>query len=85
MDKKHDGHVWCKANTTNIKNNFNLTFQNARCLGHLQCQNYGYDFFLLNKCKNKIAWNGNIVHDLKGLVLLPVRLFAKFIIMPIYV
>jgi len=66
MDNKHDGHVWCKVNTTNIKNNFNLTFQSARCLGHLQCQNDGYDFFLINGCRNKIAWNGHNVHDLKG-------------------
>jgi hypothetical protein len=27
MDKKHDGHAWCKIKTTSIKNDFNLTFQ----------------------------------------------------------
>ncbi len=26
MDKKHDGHVWCKVKTTNIKNDFKFTF-----------------------------------------------------------
>jgi hypothetical protein len=26
MDRKHDGHVWYKAKTTNIKNNVNLNF-----------------------------------------------------------
>jgi hypothetical protein len=26
MDRKHDGHVWYKVKTTNIKNNFNLNF-----------------------------------------------------------
>jgi hypothetical protein len=37
MDKKHDGHVWYKVKTINIKNNFNLNLQKIRCLGHLQC------------------------------------------------
>ncbi len=37
MDKKHDGHAWCKVKMTNMKNDFNLTFQKAWCLGHLQC------------------------------------------------
>jgi hypothetical protein len=26
MDRKHDGHVWYKVKTINIKNNFNLNF-----------------------------------------------------------
>ncbi len=66
MDRKNDGHAWCKVKTTNIKNDFNLIFWKARCLGHLQCQNDGYDFFLLNKCTHEIAWIGDIVHDLQG-------------------
>ncbi len=37
MDKKYNGHDWCKMKTMNIKNAFNLTFWKARCLGHLQC------------------------------------------------
>ncbi len=37
MDMKHDGHARCKVKITNIKNDFNLTFQKIRCLGHLQC------------------------------------------------
>jgi hypothetical protein len=37
MDKKYDGHFWCKVKTTNIKNDFNLTFCNIKCLGHLEC------------------------------------------------
>lgn len=26
MDKKYDGHFWCKVEIINIKNDFNLTF-----------------------------------------------------------
>jgi hypothetical protein len=62
MDKKHDGHVWYKVKMTNIKNNFNLNFQRASYLGHLQYRNDAYDFLLLNKCRNEIVWSGNVVH-----------------------
>ncbi len=37
MDRKYDGHAWCKVITTNIKNNFGLNFKKVHCLGHLQC------------------------------------------------
>ncbi len=37
MDRKHDGHVLYKVKMINIKNDFNLNFQRACCLGHLQC------------------------------------------------
>ncbi len=36
-NRKHDGHVLYKVKMTNIKNDFNLNFQRACCLGHLQC------------------------------------------------
>ncbi len=35
MDKKYDGHAWCKLVTTNIKNSFRFSFKKARCLGRL--------------------------------------------------
>jgi hypothetical protein len=35
MDKKYDGHAWCKLVTTNIKNSFRFSFRKACCLGHL--------------------------------------------------
>jgi hypothetical protein len=37
MDRKNDGHAWCKVITTNIENNFGLSFKKIRCLGHLHC------------------------------------------------
>jgi hypothetical protein len=39
MDRKFDGHVWCKLQTNNIKNSFGLGFIMTKCLGHLCCQN----------------------------------------------
>ncbi len=76
MDKKHDGHAWC-VKMTNIKNNFNLTFWRACCLGHLQCRNDGYNFFLLNKCRNEITRIGDVVHDLQGGHFAPSPPFCK--------
>jgi hypothetical protein len=37
MDKKNDGHAWCKVITTNIKNSFGPSFRKIHCLGHLHC------------------------------------------------
>jgi hypothetical protein len=37
MDRKHDGHLWCEMKTTNIKNDYALTFKQATCVGHLHC------------------------------------------------
>ncbi len=37
MDRKNDGHAWCKVITTNIKNNYGLSFKKTCCLGHLCC------------------------------------------------
>jgi hypothetical protein len=34
MDRKYDGHAWCKVNMINIKNDFNLIFRRAHYLGH---------------------------------------------------
>jgi hypothetical protein len=65
MDRKHDGHVWYKVKMTNINNDFNFNFWRTCCLGHFQCQNHAYNFFFLNKCRNKMVWNGNIVHKLQ--------------------
>jgi hypothetical protein len=42
MDKKYNGHVWCKLQTSKIKNVFGLGFRTTKCLRHFCCQN---DFF----------------------------------------
>ncbi len=37
MDRKYNGHVWCKLQTGNIKNLFGLGFKTIKCLGHFCC------------------------------------------------
>ncbi len=37
MDRKYNGHAWCKLQTNNIKNLFGLGFRMMKCLGHLCC------------------------------------------------
>ncbi len=64
MDKKYNTHYWRKVKTTNIKNEFNLTFYKTRCLGHLECQNDLYKYFIPNGSPNETTWIGNIVHIL---------------------
>ena len=44
MDKRYDGHVWTKIQSTNITNNLGLTFRSSICVGHLQCQNPHCDY-----------------------------------------
>ena len=44
MDKRYDGHVWTKTQTTNITNDMGLVFCSSTCVGHLQCQNPQYDY-----------------------------------------
>jgi hypothetical protein len=39
MDKRYDGHVWTKTITTNITNDFGLSFRFSACVGHLRCNN----------------------------------------------
>jgi hypothetical protein len=62
--KKYDGHSWCKVKTTNIKNDFNLTFHMTSCLGHLECQNHFYNYLVLNGNPNEIAWISDTIHGL---------------------
>ena len=39
MDKRCDGHPWCKLVTTNIHNSDSLKFRKSFCAGHLICEN----------------------------------------------
>lgn len=34
MDKIYDGHALCRTKTTNIQNEYGLTFQRSSCVGH---------------------------------------------------
>ena len=40
MDKRYDGQVWTKTITTNITNDFGLSFRYSACVGHLRCNNH---------------------------------------------
>ena len=44
MDKRYDGHLWTKTITTNIKNDFGLSFRSSTCVGWLRCSNKECDF-----------------------------------------
>ena len=44
MDKRYDGHVWTKTQTTIITNVMGISFHSSTCVGHLQCQNPQCDY-----------------------------------------
>jgi hypothetical protein len=64
MDRKYDGHVWCKVIITNIKNSFGLSFKKARCLGQLRCLHDDYENFVSIGFHNEIFWCGECTHIL---------------------
>jgi hypothetical protein len=56
MDKKYNGHVWCKLQTCNIKNVFRLGFRTTKCLRHVCCQNDFYFLFQHFFAHNEVNW-----------------------------
>jgi hypothetical protein len=70
MDKKYDGHAWCKLITTNIKNSFGLSFKKAFCLGHLRCVHDDCEDcihlmqVICSTSRNETLWCGECVHIL---------------------
>ena len=46
MDKRYDGHVWTKTITTNITNDFGLSFRYSGCVGHLRCNNKECEYLI---------------------------------------
>jgi hypothetical protein len=57
MDKRYDGHVWTKTQTTNITNDMGLAFRSSTCVGHLQCQNPQCDYL-------QRAYRTSLVNDI---------------------
>ncbi len=55
MDRKFNGHVWCKLQTSNIKNLFRLGFKTTKCIGHLCYQNDFSPLFLSYPMRNEIS------------------------------
>jgi hypothetical protein len=58
MDKRYDGHPWCKLVTTNIHNSDNLKFRKSYCNGHLACLNPECDYLKRASKRNKTEWTG---------------------------
>ena len=57
MDKIYDVHVWCRTKTTNIQNEFGLTFRRSSCVGHLQCPNDSCAYLSRNGgVRNSTEW-----------------------------
>jgi hypothetical protein len=48
MDEMCDGNPWCTTKTTNIQNDFGLSFRRSTCVGHLQCHNDYCDYMNRN-------------------------------------
>ena len=60
MDKMCDGHPWCTTKTTNIQNDFGLSFRRSTCAGHLQCPNDYCDYMHRNGgLRNNTEWAGS--------------------------
>jgi hypothetical protein len=60
MDKMCDGHPWCTTKTTNIQNDFGLSFRRSTCAGHLQCHNDYCDYMNRNGgLRNNTEWAGS--------------------------
>ena len=61
MDKRYDGHPWCKLVTTNIHKSDNLKFRKSYCTGHLICENANCEYLKRASKKNEIEWSGYTV------------------------
>jgi hypothetical protein len=58
MDKRLDGHTWCRTITSNIHNNQGLTFRKSLCVGQLVCNNKSCNFFARSSKRNEAKWSG---------------------------
>ena len=62
MDKMYDGYSWCTTETTNIQNDFGLSFRRFSCAVHLQCTNIYCDYLYHNRSVHKCTkWIGSIL------------------------
>ena len=61
MDKRYDGHPWCKLVTTNIHNSDNLKFRKSYCAGHLICENSNCEYLKRASKRNETEWSGYTV------------------------
>jgi hypothetical protein len=57
MDKRFNGHTWCRTITFNIHDNQGLTFRKSLCVGQLVCNNKSCDFFSRSSKRNETEWS----------------------------
>jgi hypothetical protein len=58
MDKRFDGHTWCRTMTSNIHNSEGLTFRKSSCAGQLVCNNQSCDYSTRTSKRNETEWSG---------------------------
>jgi hypothetical protein len=58
IDKRFDGHTWCRTITSNIHNSQGLAFRKSLCVGQLVCNNKSCEFFVRSSKRNEIEWSG---------------------------
>jgi hypothetical protein len=58
MDKRFDGHTWCRTITSNIHNSQSLTFRKSLYVGQLVYNNKSCDFFARSSKRIEIEWSG---------------------------
>jgi hypothetical protein len=79
IDKMCDGHPWSTTKTTNIQNDFGLSFRRSTCVGHFQCPNDYCDYMNPNGgLRNNTEWAGStplpfVVEDV-----LPIRFTVEY-------
>ena len=61
MNKRYDGHPWCKLVTTNIHNSDNLKFCKSYCASHLVCENENCEYLKRASKQNETEWSGYTV------------------------
>ena len=61
MDKRYNGHPWCKLVTTNIHNSDNLKFHNSYYARHLVCENANCKYMKRASKQNETEWIGYTV------------------------
>ena len=71
MDKRSDGHPWCKLVTTNIHNSDNLKFRKSFYVGHLICENSECEYVRRAARKNETEWNGSTILPFAVGIILP--------------
>lgn len=62
MDKRYDGHAWCRTMMSNIHNDLGLKFRKLHCIGHLICENTKCDYRTRASKSNETEWIGTTRH-----------------------